>query len=382
MLKSKKQLIAFILFVVAISFAFPAFAQYTPLVRIPGLPSSGSISLSMYLVGLYNFLVSIVGIIAVMMMIVGGLRYITAGGSSTAIGDAKDIISSAVYGLIIAIFAWVIVAAINPDVLYIKKPGLSTVSSISAYSCVGSFVASTTCVCPDGTTLPAFATETECNNACKAGSNCSGLKNNCVRDGVNITTSPKFNSFPNNGKCLCADGADVVPVPLATCQATCATANCLKADIKLGISKIYNPDSGWPPTVDEQTVRISAVFTDAEKLENALYISESLPCVLVIENQRFSTVSNLPVNYDLDMLTPITGMDFETSGTYKYILASCKNNYAGYWAAIGGSPGACKQNTVPGTPHYEAWVCPLGLRITDSLGNVSYDKAYLGMEKP
>ncbi len=124
MSKSSKQLIASILAVVAISFAFPAFAQYTPMVRIPGLPATGSISLSMYLVGLYNFLVSIVGIVAVMMMIVGGMRYITAGGSSSAIGDAKDIISNAVAGLVIAIFAWVIVVAINPPIKKLKHLAL------------------------------------------------------------------------------------------------------------------------------------------------------------------------------------------------------------------------------------------------------------------
>ena len=38
---------------------------YTPLVNIPGLPPTGAVNLSMYLVGLYDFLLSIVGISAI-----------------------------------------------------------------------------------------------------------------------------------------------------------------------------------------------------------------------------------------------------------------------------------------------------------------------------
>ncbi len=48
--------------------------EWTPLVRIPGLPATGTVNLSMYLIGLYNFLLSIVGIVAVIMLIIGGMR--------------------------------------------------------------------------------------------------------------------------------------------------------------------------------------------------------------------------------------------------------------------------------------------------------------------
>ncbi|MFH1522289.1 MAG: hypothetical protein ABIE43_00540, partial [Patescibacteria group bacterium] len=41
-----------------------AAVEWEPLVRIPGLPSAGTVNLSMYLIGLYNFMLSIVGIVA------------------------------------------------------------------------------------------------------------------------------------------------------------------------------------------------------------------------------------------------------------------------------------------------------------------------------
>ncbi len=64
-------------FIFAIAMAsanFASAAEWTPLVRIPGLPAAGTVNLSMYLIGLYNFMLSIVGIVAVMMVLLKKLR--------------------------------------------------------------------------------------------------------------------------------------------------------------------------------------------------------------------------------------------------------------------------------------------------------------------
>ena len=128
---------------------------YTPLVHIPGLPPTGAVDLSMYLVGLYDFLLSIVGIAAVMMLIIGGMRYITAAGNQAAVSDAKDIITNALAGLLLAILSWVIVAEINPDVIYIKKPGgdLVNTPSTDLGSCETWDLATSVCTCKDGTVI-------------------------------------------------------------------------------------------------------------------------------------------------------------------------------------------------------------------------------------
>ena len=56
-----------------------------------------------------NLLLTLVGIIAVIMIIVGGIRYTTSGGSSSEIDTAKNTIIYAVVGLVIAIMAYAIV---------------------------------------------------------------------------------------------------------------------------------------------------------------------------------------------------------------------------------------------------------------------------------
>lgn len=56
-----------------------------------------------------NVLSFIVGLVAVVMLIYGGFRYITSGGESQAVGNAKNTIIYAIVGLLLVVFAQVIV---------------------------------------------------------------------------------------------------------------------------------------------------------------------------------------------------------------------------------------------------------------------------------
>lgn len=56
-----------------------------------------------------NLLSVVVGVVAVIMIIVGGLRYITSGGSDTSVTGAKNTILYAIIGLIIVALAQVMV---------------------------------------------------------------------------------------------------------------------------------------------------------------------------------------------------------------------------------------------------------------------------------
>ena len=56
-----------------------------------------------------NVLIYLVGALAVLMLIYGGLRYVTSAGNKTSIEAAKTTIMYAVIGIIIAILAYAIV---------------------------------------------------------------------------------------------------------------------------------------------------------------------------------------------------------------------------------------------------------------------------------
>ncbi|MBQ3413362.1 hypothetical protein IJH33_00705 [Candidatus Saccharibacteria bacterium] len=56
-----------------------------------------------------NTILYIVGIVAVIMLIIGGIRYITSGGDAKKVTDAKNTVLYAIIGLVICLLAFAIV---------------------------------------------------------------------------------------------------------------------------------------------------------------------------------------------------------------------------------------------------------------------------------
>lgn len=91
-----------------------------------------------YIAGVYKYAVSIVSIIAIIMIMVGGLRWLTAGGNASAIGSAKETISGAVIGLILLLGSYTVLYTINPNLVNFKalniqliKPDPLDISSLT-----------------------------------------------------------------------------------------------------------------------------------------------------------------------------------------------------------------------------------------------------------
>ena len=56
-----------------------------------------------------NVLLFLIGAISVIMLIVGGIRYVVSGGDSTAVQNAKNTILYAIVGVVVAILAFAVV---------------------------------------------------------------------------------------------------------------------------------------------------------------------------------------------------------------------------------------------------------------------------------
>ncbi len=76
-------------------------------------PNDSSKKLSTGLTGFINkvvdILIFLIGAISVIMIIVGGIRYVVSGGDSNAVTGAKNTILYAIVGLVVAIMAYAIV---------------------------------------------------------------------------------------------------------------------------------------------------------------------------------------------------------------------------------------------------------------------------------
>ena len=74
-----------------------------------------STSLSGYLQAVFAFGMSLAGIFAVLMIVIGGIQYITAYDNPGRAGSAKNTIWQALIGLLLVVSAWLILYTINPD---------------------------------------------------------------------------------------------------------------------------------------------------------------------------------------------------------------------------------------------------------------------------
>lgn len=77
-------------------------------------------SLSQYIQTIYKFALGIVGIIAVVLIMFGGLRWVAAAGNESTIGEAKEMIVSAVTGLVIALLSYIILLTISPQLVQLR----------------------------------------------------------------------------------------------------------------------------------------------------------------------------------------------------------------------------------------------------------------------
>lgn len=68
-------------------------------------PPSGSTTVERLIRVVVNLLSFVVGVAAVIMLIIGGLKYITSSGDSSGINSAKNTILYAIVGIIVAAFA-------------------------------------------------------------------------------------------------------------------------------------------------------------------------------------------------------------------------------------------------------------------------------------
>jgi D-alanyl-D-alanine dipeptidase len=107
-------------------------------VDIPGLSFSkpleaaGSFEssfLSDYITAMYKYLISISTIIAIVMVMIGGLQYVLAGGHGD-VGKAKERIKNAVIGLVLLLSVYLILYLVNPQLTLLKSIKLETIQEV------------------------------------------------------------------------------------------------------------------------------------------------------------------------------------------------------------------------------------------------------------
>ena len=77
-----------------------------------------------YINYIFNAALGIGGILAFVMIVVGGVKLMVSGGNPSKISDAKDQITSAIIGLLLLLGSWLILNTINPQLTVLTLPEL------------------------------------------------------------------------------------------------------------------------------------------------------------------------------------------------------------------------------------------------------------------
>ncbi len=139
MKKKKKIIFISILTLVLLSglyFAFPfnVLANSRPLEitypEIPGAPTLTTTKtiLPDYVKYIYYFAISFAGLIALISLIIGGLKFLSSAGNPQRISDARNQIISALIGITILFASFIIVSKINPSLLSPKETKLPEIT--------------------------------------------------------------------------------------------------------------------------------------------------------------------------------------------------------------------------------------------------------------
>ncbi|OHA81417.1 MAG: hypothetical protein A2675_00050 [Candidatus Yonathbacteria bacterium RIFCSPHIGHO2_01_FULL_51_10] len=100
-------------------FSYAADVGYTPMVSLPGIPS-GPITFAQYGPAIYKLLIGVAIILAVVMIVIGGVKLIASPANESLNKEGKHDIWGALTGLIIIALSWIVLTIINPSLTTIS----------------------------------------------------------------------------------------------------------------------------------------------------------------------------------------------------------------------------------------------------------------------
>ena len=152
---------------------------FTPQVEIPGYKFDSSIettgNIANLIRAIYKYAIGVVGILAAVVLMFGGVLWITAGGNTTRIGEAKAWIGASLTGLILALSSYLILATVNPALVNFETTAIQTVEKIPTGSCEHACLLANT----NETTCEENVTENFCLGTWKKNNKCSPTTNEC-----------------------------------------------------------------------------------------------------------------------------------------------------------------------------------------------------------
>jgi hypothetical protein len=206
-----------------------------------------------YIKAIYAFAVGAVGIVAAVVLMIGGVMWITAGGNASNVGEAKSMITAALTGMVLVLTSYLILGQVNPALVNLSKD-IGTVTPITAPAPTPVTTFQTLVKQCDWYTKSSLPTDhtylsagnspdctkkqTDPNSSCycytPAKIDCSWGKDKCASNQIQLTGTDVISScgsdgFLNNSYCCCKQTAGTCPncINIPTDKLSVAAGACL-----------------------------------------------------------------------------------------------------------------------------------------------------------
>lgn len=154
--KSFNLLLAFLIIAPTIILSFGAATHYalaiepvkfSPSIGIPGstfqstttvtMTASSTIYIAQYISAFYDYAMGIVGIVAVIVLMIGGIIWLTSGGNPTKIEQAKDLILGSITGVGLLLGSWILLNTVDPNLVKFKINNVKYIDEVETKYCCG-----------------------------------------------------------------------------------------------------------------------------------------------------------------------------------------------------------------------------------------------------
>lgn len=241
-LKNKQIKLSLILFLLLISIgsglvinnAQAADVNFVPQVSIPGSNFQKGVTTTLeantgpiarYISAIYNYGVGIVGIVAAMMLMIGGIIWLTAAGSSSKIEQGKSFIFSSLTGMALVLTAYILLNTINPELVNFKSIAIDSVKEVNLGCCQLSsgaeMMADKDCTAKQGTVVE---NATVSKGMCEAKGCCTAILSK--EENIGGVLSQKFYINTTRSNCTMAMLDAAASKTITVASAVFATSSC------------------------------------------------------------------------------------------------------------------------------------------------------------
>jgi hypothetical protein len=201
--------------------------------------------IAQYVKAIYTYAVGAVGIVAAVVLMVGGIMWITAGGNASSVSEAKAMITASLTGLVLAFTSYLLLSQVSPSLVdlqstIIPAPGAAPAETNCVFSpwnsstnpdCVNLSDPNAFCACEHASFWKSndYGCSDEFSSPKKDGVCCCKISSDC-----NNCSGMMAMGFYVSNACVLSDGL---------CQANSALMNKLSP-----FKRDFTVTGAWPPT--------------------------------------------------------------------------------------------------------------------------------------